>query len=76
MFEVSTEREETAYRLGYNEAWVYMLAAISVLMSPMPSRTYRELRSYAINVLWPWFKEETPEIGEQAPAPGLVEEVA
>jgi hypothetical protein len=67
MFEVSTIREEKAYRLGYYEGCVYMLQMISVLMSPLPKEPYSALRAYTVNVLAPWVNEESPEIYERTP---------
>lgn len=75
MFKVETEREEKAYRLGYVEAWsVAQLSALTlakrVAGSPRatpPGEIYRAMRVYQVDILWPWLREESPEIDEPAP---------
>ena len=72
MFEISTEGEEKAYRLGYCEGRadgiVQALAMGSrVACSPTVcsmSKIYHRMRDYQIDVLQHWRNEESPEIGE------------
>ena len=75
MFEVNTEREETAYRLGYCDgragATAQTLAMASRVACSPTVYTMREIfgrmRDYQIAVLWYWRNEESPKIGEPLP---------
>lgn len=74
-FRVGTEREEAAYRLGYVEAWgiaqLWALTLGTQIVSPPsefpPGEIYRKMRDYWVNVLWPWYEEESPELNEPPP---------
>lgn len=59
-FEIKTQAEEQAYRLGYIEGWG--IAQVCALRY-----SYREMRSYEIKELWPWLRERSPRIGALPP---------
>ena len=75
MFEISTEGEEKAYRLGYIEAWAdvnlwALTLGSQVAGSPRvipPDEIYHKMRDYQVDVLRPWFRERAPKINETPP---------